>query len=93
MVRPISEKMTNTATLTQTTVDPVGDAKINESKSPMAVQETDTIAAQTVTERKLLKRRIAEREGKMIRAEIRSAPTISIDMTMRTPAEIAKSEL
>ena len=90
---PIREKMTNAKMSMHTTVEPIGEAMTREITIPTAVQINERIAAQRVTARKPLKILIAEREGKIIKAEIKSAPTISIEITISTPAIIAIREL
>ena len=54
---------------------------------------TETTAEHTVTERKLLKIRIAERAGKITRAEIKREPTRFIASTMITAIMIAITRL
>ena len=51
-------------------------------KRPATAQTTEITAEQIVTERKLLKRRIAEMAGKITRAEIKREPTRFIASTM-----------
>ena len=51
---------------------------------PAAAQTTENTAAQSVTARKLLNRRIAESAGKITSAEISSDPTRFIASTMMT---------
>ena len=53
-------------------------------KIPIIAQVTEIIAELIITEKKLLKILIAERAGKMISAEIRSAPTRFIASTITT---------
>ena len=72
---------------------PTGVPARIEIKRPVTEQMTETIAEQTVTERKLLKTRIAERAGKMTRAEIKSEPTRFIASTMITAMMIAITRL
>ena len=93
LIIPIREKRANAKTSTQTIVEPIGEAKRSEIIIPTAVQTNERIAAQRVTARKLLKSLIAHKAGKMIRAEIRSAPTNSIEITISIPAIIARREL
>ena len=51
------------------------------------------IAELTITEKKLLKILIAERAGKIIRAEIRSAPTRFIAITITIAVITASARL
>ena len=59
----------------------------------MAVQETDNIAEQIVTDLNDLKMRIALNAGKIIKAEIRSEPTRFIAKTMMTAVTTAINKL
>ena len=68
---------------------PTGVPASTEIKSPVSEQITETDAEQIVTERKLLKTRIAERAGKITRAEIKREPTRFIARTMITAIIIA----
>ena len=62
-----------------------------ESRSPNMDPATDSTAEQIVTARKLRNSRMAERAGKIIRAEISSAPTSFMASTMTTPLTAAIS--
>ena len=67
-----------------TIVEPTGVPARIEIKSPATEHTTLTHAEQIVTDLKLLKTRIAERAGKITRAEIRSDPTRFIASTIIT---------
>lgn len=67
-----------------TIVEPTGVPARIEIKSPETEHTTLTHAEQIVTDLKLLKTRIAERAGKITRAEIRSEPTRFIASTIIT---------
>lgn len=58
-----------------TIVEPTGVDAIIDTRIPVSEQTTDTAAEQMTTFLKLLKTLIAERAGKITRAEIRSEPT------------------
>ena len=76
-----------------TIVLPTGVPARMEIKRPATEQTTETTAEQRVTERKLLNTRIAERAGKITRAEIKSEPTRFIASTMITAIMIAITRL
>ena len=59
----------------QTIVAPTGEPPSIEMKSPKAVQTTENIAEDTVTERKLLNTHMDANAGNTTSAEIRSEPT------------------
>ena len=67
-------------------------AKI-EMRRPDIEQITEMRAEQIVTERKLLKTLIAERAGKITRAEIKSEPTRFMASTIITAIIIAITRL
>ena len=67
-----------------TIVAPTGVLARIEMTIPSDAQQTDSAAAQTVTERKLLNTRIAERAGKMTKAEIKREPTKFMAITIIT---------
>ena len=90
---PANVNMRNAARSAATIVLPTGVPARIESKSPVTEQTTEMIAEQTVTERKLLKTRIAEMAGKITRAEIKSEPTRFIASTMITAIMIAITRL
>ena len=60
---------------------------------PVSAQKTDSTAAQIVTPRKLLNIRIADRAGKIIKAEISRDPTRFIASTMITAMTMERSRL
>ncbi len=76
-----------------TIVEPTGVPAKIEIKSPEIEQIDESTAEQIVTERKLLKILIAERAGKMIKAEIKSEPTRFIASTIITAMMIAITRL
>ena len=76
-----------------TMVEPTGVPATMETSMPASAQQTDRIAEQTVTERKLLKIRMADMAGKMIRAEISREPTRFIASTIMTAMMTAISRL
>ena len=63
-------------------VEPTGVEARIETMIPAAEQMTDITAEQRITERKLLKSRIADSAGKIISAEIKSDPTRFIARTI-----------
>ena len=73
-----------------TTTAPDGADVTSEMKSPDRADSTEIIAAQMTTERKPRKSFIALIAGKTMSAEMSSAPTSSIEMTMTTPVMTAK---
>ena len=74
-------------------VEPTGVPATMEIRIPSRAQNTDSKAEQIVTDRKLLKIRMADMAGKMISAEIRSEPTRFIARTMITAITTAISRL
>ena len=76
-----------------TIVEPTGVPARTEIKRPVSEQTTETIAEQMVTERKLLKTRIAERAGKITRAEIKREPTRFMASTIIIAIMIAITRL
>ena len=76
-----------------TIVEPTGVPAKIEIKSPEIEQIDESTAEQIVTERKLLKILIAERAGKMIKAEIKSEPTRFIASTIIIAIMIAITRL
>lgn len=85
--------MRKVARSTATIVLPTGVPARTEIKRPVMEHTTETTAEHTVTERKLLKIRIAERAGKITRAEIKRDPTRFIASTMITAIMIAITRL
>ena len=77
----------------KTIVGPTGVPAIIEANIPEAVQVTDKIAEQIVTDLNDLKMRIALNAGKIIKAEIRSEPTRFIARTMMTAVTTAINKL
>ena len=77
----------------KTIVGPTGVPAYIEARIPMAVQETDNIAEQIVTDLNDLKMRIALKAGKIIKAEISNEPTRFIANTMMTAVTTAINKL
>ena len=76
-----------------TIVEPTGVPDMIDIKIPIRVHTTDSTAEHIVTDLKLLKIRIAESAGKIIRAEIKSEPTKFIARTIITAIITAISRL
>ena len=76
-----------------TMVDPTGVPAKIEIRMPVTAQITDSIAEQTVTDRKLRKTLMAERAGKITRAEIKRDPTRFMAKTIITAIITASSRL
>ena len=74
----------NARTSTATIVAPTGVPKSIEPSIPTREQITAIRAEQTVTDLKLLNRRIAESAGKIISAEISKEPTRFMARTITT---------
>lgn len=72
----------NTTIFMQTMVAPTGVEANIEMKIPTAEQITEITAEAKITARKLLKILIAERAGKIIKAEIKREPTKFIANTI-----------
>ena len=72
---PTAQQAANPSTWTATMVDPTGVPARIAMTIPVKEHTTERTAEQMVTCRKLRNIRIAERAGKMTRAEIRSEPT------------------
>ena len=79
----------NAAISVMTIVDPVGVPQRIERIIPVKAQKTEITAEQIVTDLKLLKILIAERAGKITRADTRSDPTRFIARTMITAITVA----
>ena len=80
--------------LTATIVGPTGTrSKRIEAKIPIEAHKTERTAAQIVTPRKLLHSRMADRAGKIIRAEMSREPTKFMAKTMITAVMIATKKL
>ena len=71
----------------------MGLAAISEIAIPMPAQESEIAAAQIVTPRKVLNSRMAERAGKVIRADTKSAPKRFMATTTVTPVMTEISRL
>ena len=67
-----------------TTLGPTGVENKMDSKIPKVAHTTDSTAEQIVTDKKFLNIRMADRAGKMIRAEMSREPTKFIANTMTT---------
>ena len=74
-------------------VEPTGVPARMEMRIPTAAHSTDTTAEKTVTLKKLLHSRMAERAGKIINAEISREPTKFMASTMMTAITTAISKL
>ena len=92
-MKPTKKKIAKATMSAKTIVGPTGVPAIIEAKIPVAVQETDKIAEQIVTDLNDLKIRNALRAGKIINAEIRSDPTRFIANTMMTAVTTAINKL
>ena len=86
-------KSKKAAISTATMVDPTGVPARMEMSMPVTAQITDKIAEQMVTDRKLRKTLMAERAGKITRAEIRRDPTRFMARTIITAMITASSRL
>ena len=85
--------MTKAKISATTIVGPTGVPATIEANIPIAVQHTDNIAAQIVTDLNDLKMRIALKAGKMINAEINNDPTRFIAKTIITAVTMAITKL
>ena len=83
-------KMTICTTATDA---PVGVESRSAARSPVKDPTTEITAEQITTDRKLRKTRMADRAGKMMREEMRSAPTSFMASTMTTPLMAAIRKL
>ena len=90
---PAKINIMNTTKSAATIVEPTGVPARIEIKSPVTEQKILIIAEHTVTPLKLLKTRIAERAGKITRAEIKSEPTRFIASTIIIAMIIAMTRL
>ena len=86
---PTARKTRKKKIFTQTIVAPTGVPETIETKIPIKAQTTEKTAEQIVTELKLLKILIAERDGKITRADIKSEPTRFIARTTTTAISTA----
>ena len=82
MVNPIVKKIRNAAISTTTIVGPTGVSITIDAMIPIAVQTTEIMAEQMVTDLNDLKTLIALKAGKIMRAEISNEPTRFIAKTM-----------
>ena len=90
---PITVARTNTVRSTTATVAPTGVERSMQSTAPTRAQETEITAEQITTLLNDLKSRIAESAGKVMSAEISSAPTIFMAMTITAPVTAARTVL
>ena len=74
-------------------VEPTGVPARIEIKRPVRAQITDMIAEQIVTLLKLLNTLIADRAGKITRADMSREPTSCMDTTIMTAMTMAMSRL
>lgn len=79
---PAIQNTTNVTISTATIVEPTGVAHRIASKIPISEVVVEITAAAIVTEMKFRKTRIADNDGKIINAEIKSEPTKFIAKTM-----------
>ena len=79
--------------LTMAIVGPTGVEASMQMIVPTRAQEQEMEAEQIITLLKLLNIRMAERAGKVIKAEMRSAPTIFMAITIITPVTEASMVL
>lgn len=93
MILPAIVQIKNADKSAATIVLPTGVPAIIAISKPETEQITEITAEQIVTERKLLKIRIAERAGKITNAEISSEPTRFIAKTIITAMIIAITKL
>ena len=87
------QQIRNTARSATTTVGPMAVAKRSEIITPMVAEAKEMTTAQSVTPLNVLKSRIAERAGKIMRADASKAPSIFIASTTVTPTAIALTVL
>ena len=83
----------NTVRSDATTVAPTGVEKVKEMVSPTQKHTIEVAAAQRMTPRKLLNRRMAVRAGKITREEMSIAPIIRIPSTMVRAVRMASRVL
>ena len=89
----MTENIAKPTISTVTMVAPTGVPAKMEIINPAAAHTTEKMAAHTVTEKKLLNNRIAERAGKMTKAEINSEPTRFMAKTITTAIKTAIKRL
>ena len=92
-ILPIAKNIPNTIMLATATVGPIGVEQTILTISPKTAQHTEILAEQIITFLKVLNIRIAESAGKVISADMRSAPTIFIAITITIPVTAARSVL
>jgi hypothetical protein len=85
----MSEKIKNTAIFTTTIVEPTGVPARIEISIPEAEHSTEIMAEHIVTALKFLNTLIADSDGKIMRADIKSEPTNFIARTIITAIVIA----
>lgn len=85
--------MAKTIISTATIVDPTGVPARIEIINPKIEHITETKDAQIVTDLKLLNNLMAERDGKITRAEIKSEPTRFMARTITTAIIMAITKL
>ena len=78
---------------TATMVEPTGVPCKMETKNPISAHVTEMIAEKIATALKLFSMLIAERAGKIIRADMSSEPTRFIASTIITAVIVAISRL
>ena len=93
IIKPIAKKTMKAMMSAKTMVGPTGVPAIMEAKIPTAVQTTDKIAEQIVTDLNDLKILIALSAGKIINAEINNEPTKFIAKTIMTAVTTAINKL
>ena len=89
MMRKITKQTRSVPTI----VAPTGVDRRIDNRIPKTAHTTDIITEQTVTLLKLLKTLMADRAGKITRAEIRSDPTRFIPRTIIIAVIIAITRL
>ena len=88
---PAAQQRRNTASSATTTVGPMAVAAISEAAMPMTAQIREIASAHTVTLLKVLKRRMAERAGKMISAEDSSVSIHTMDLLHQNEPHISQA--
>ena len=86
---PMSIHIPNASISVAAIVGPMGRSKRSADKNPSRAQTADRIQENMTTPRKLFIIRIADRAGKIIRAEMRSEPTSFIAITIITAVTVA----
>ena len=89
VIFPAVKQSRNTAISAATIVEPTGVPQRTAIRIPKTAQITEITAELIITERKLSKSLIADRAGKIISAEISSAPTRFIARTITTAVTTA----